>query len=160
MILLFFLISFSSISTSFAMIVSHTPEELYEIYDIIIFGEVLDYVDVGTDSHYDVKVIQYLKNSQSDDVIQVIGSGVHHEGVWVEDSTVFEIGERVVLYIEKNDDSLRIGPYSFSTQLDIQNPYWYFPYRWIVILVAIVGITAFLVWRKRKLKSDAKPQKN
>ena len=149
-ILLFFAILFSIIPQSDALIVSHTPEELYEIYDIIVFGEILDYVDMGTNSHYDVKVIQYMKNAQPDDVIQVIGSGVHHEGVWVEDSTIFEIGERAVLYIENDNNSLRIGPYSFSTQLDIVNAYWYYPYRWIVVLAVAIGIIGFLVWRKRK----------
>ena len=91
-----------------------------------------------------------MKNAQPDDVIQVIGSGVHHEGVWVEDSTIFEIGERAVLYIENDNNSLRIGPYSFSTQLDIVNAYWYYPYRWIVVLAVAIGIIGFLVWRKRK----------
>ncbi|MCE9651652.1 MAG: hypothetical protein K8Q89_01120 [Nitrosarchaeum sp.] len=139
-----------SISQSSALIESHTPEELYDIYDIIVLGEILDYADMGTVSLYDVKVIRYLKNSQSGEILQVIGSGVHGKMMWIEDSTVFEIGERAVLYLENDDDTLRIGPYSFSTQLDIENPYWYFPYRWIMILGTIIGIIAFLVWRKRK----------
>ena len=67
-ILSFFVILFSIIPQSDALIVSYTPEELYEIYDIIVFGAILDYVDVGTNSHYDVKVIQSLKNAQPDDV--------------------------------------------------------------------------------------------
>ena len=133
-----------------ALIVSYTPEELYEVYDIIVFGEILDYTDIGTHSHYDVKVIRYLKNSQPDEVIQVIGSGAHGEGVWVEDSTIFEIGERVVLYLDSDDNALQVGPYSFSTQTDIVNPYWYFPYRWIMVLAVAIGISGFFIWRKRK----------
>jgi len=139
-----------SISQSSALIESHTPEELYDIYDIILLGEILDYTDVGTVSLYDVKVIRYLKNSQSVEILQVIGSGVHGKMMWIEDSTVFEIGERAILYLENDDNTLIIGPYSYSTQLDIENPYWYFPYRWIIILGAIIGIIAFLAWKKRK----------
>jgi len=134
-----------------ALIAKHTPEELYDIFDIIVFGEILDYTDMGTSSHYDVKVIRYLKNSQPDEVIQVIGSGVHSEGVWVEDQTVYEIGEKVVLYLDsEKDNTIRIGAYSFSTQLDIVNPYWYYPYRWIIVLAVAIGTIGFLIWRKRK----------
>ncbi len=143
-------ILFSLIPTSFALVVSHTPEELYDIYDIIVFGSIIEYTDVGTHSLYDVQVIRYLKNTQSDEVLHVVGSGVHDEGVWVEDSTVFEIGERVVLYLDNDDNTLQIGPYSFSTQFDIDNPYWYYPYRWIVVLSVAIGIIGFLIWRKRK----------
>ena len=140
-----------SLIPAFAMIVSHTPEELYDIYDIIVFGEILDYTDVGTSSLYDVQVIRYLKNPQPDEVIQVIGSGAHGEGVWVEDSTIFEIGERAVLYLEREqNNALRVGPYSFSTQLDIDNPHWYYPYRWLILLGSIIGIIGFVVWRIRK----------
>ena len=139
-----------SISQSSALIESHTPEELYDIYDIIVLGEILDYTDMGVVSLYDVKVIRYLKNSQPDEVIQLVGSGAHGKMTWIEDSTVFEIGERAILYIENDNNTLRIGPYSYSTQLDIENPYWYFPYRWIIVLGAIIGIVVFLVWRKRK----------
>ena len=71
-ILLAFVI-FSMLSPSYALIASYTPEELYEIYDIIILGEILDYTDIGTSSHYDIKVIQSLKNSQPDEILQVIG---------------------------------------------------------------------------------------
>jgi len=152
-ILLIIIIGLSGVfftSQASALIASYTPEELYEIFDIIVVGEILDYTDIGTHSHYDVKVIRYLKNSQPDEVIQVIGSGVHGEGVWVEDSTVFEIGERVVLYLDSDDNALQVGPYSFSTQTDIVNPYWYFPYRWIMVLAVAIGIIGFLVWRKRK----------
>ncbi len=144
---------FSLIPQSDALVVSKTSEELYENSDMIVFGEILDYADLGHDSLYDIKVIRYLKNPQSDELIQAIGSGVHSEGIWVEDSTVFEIGEKAILYLEKDkDNSLRIGPYSFSTEFDIDNPYWYYPYRWIMILSAAVGIIGFLVWRKRKRK--------
>lgn len=140
----------NAIPQASALIVAHTPEELYEIYDIIVFGEILDYADMGTNSHYDVKVIRYLKNSQPDEVIQVIGSGVHHDGVWVEDSTIFEIGERVVLYLDSDDDTLQVGPYSFSTQMDTVNPFWYYPYRWIVVLAVAIGGIGFFIWRNRK----------
>jgi len=149
-VLLFLMILFPIFPQSNALIISHTPEELYEIYDIIVFGEILDYADIGTNSHYDVKVLQYVKNSQPDDVIQVIGSGVHQKGIWVEDSTIFEIGERAVLYIENDNNSLKIAPYSFSTQLDIVNEYWYYPYRWVMVLAVVIGIIGFLTWRKRK----------
>lgn len=139
------------IPQSDALIVSQTPEELYENSDMIVFGEILDYTDLGHDSIYDIKVIRYLKNPQSNDLIQAIGSGVHSKEIWVEDSTVFEIGEKAMLYLENDkDDTLRIGPYSFSTEFDIGDPYWYYPYRWIMILSVIVGIVGFLVWRKRK----------
>ena len=110
---------FSMLSPSYALIASYTPEELYEIYDILILGEILDYTDIGTSSHYDIKVIQSLKNSQPGEILQAIGSGVHYDGVWIEDSTIFEIGEIAILYVENNSNTLQIGPYSYSAQLDL-----------------------------------------
>ena len=34
-------------------------------------------------------------------------------------STIFEIGEIVILYIENNGNTLQIGPYSYSAQVDL-----------------------------------------
>ena len=101
-------------STSFGMLVAKTPEELYHESDIILIGKITDAKSSvehrATD--YTISVERYLKNDLNESTIQITSSGCKNCSPQIEDEPIFATGDRVLLYLNKVDNTYQISPYS------------------------------------------------
>jgi len=97
-----------------ALLEYQTPLELYTKHELIVIGKVISLTETSkVETLYNIKVEQYLKNPKPYDLIDAYGTGTNNGGIWIEDGTVFEIGDRVLLYLFKEGGKYRISPYSF-----------------------------------------------
>ena len=138
-----------------AILVAKTDQELYNEHDVILIGTVIKaegrLFERVTD--YSIAVEKYLKNDLGPEV-QLLASGKKDSNIWVEDETIFEKGDRVLLYLIKNADSYQISPYSHVLEdgstipIDVE-PCCDFTIP-LIIGIAITGVVSFFLWRKRK----------
>jgi len=99
---------------SSALLEYQTPLELYKNHELIVIGKVISLTEISKqETIYNIKVEEYLKNPKPYDLIDAYGLGTKNGGVWIEDQTVFEIGDRVLLYLYKENGKYKISPYSF-----------------------------------------------
>jgi len=93
-------------------IVPQTVTQLYKESDIILVGNVtsVEITPSGIYTFYQVKVEQYLKNSLQNDTITAVGSGPN--GGHPPPDPRFMVGDRVRLYLEKEDGVYMISMYS------------------------------------------------
>ncbi len=105
---------FSVIQSANAMLVAKTPLELYNEHELIVTGKVISLTEISNrETIYNVKVEEYLKNPKPYDIIDAYGLGAKNGGIVIEDDTIFEIGDRVLLYLYKEDGKYKISQYSF-----------------------------------------------
>ena len=101
-------------NTSFGMLVGKTPEELYHESDVILIGKIItakgDTEQRATD--YTISVERYLKNDLNESKIQITSSGCKSCNPQIEDEPIFATGDRVLLYLNKVDNTYQISPYS------------------------------------------------
>ncbi len=101
-----------SISLAEGRISPMTVLQLYKDSDMILVGNVTsaEMDSSGIYTFYHVKVEQYLKSSQKNDTITVVGSGPN--GGHPPPDPKFSVGDRVRLYLEKEDGMFMISMYS------------------------------------------------
>lgn len=89
-----------------------TVLQLYKESDIILVGNVTsaEITPSGIYTFYHVKIEQYLKGPQQNDTIAVVGSGP--SGGHPPPDPKFMVGDRVRLYLEKQDGMYMISMYS------------------------------------------------
>jgi len=103
-----------SVNQASAFLESQTPLELYNNHELIVIGKVISLTEKSNlETLYNVKVEEYIKNPKPYDLIDAYGTAAKNGGIWIEDQTVFEIGDRVLLYLYKEDEKYKISPYSF-----------------------------------------------
>jgi hypothetical protein len=97
-----------------------TPLNLFNEHELILIGKVISATPISPFvTQYDVKVEQYVKNPKSYDMITVRGGGVKDSNYQdPKTDTIFEEGNRVLLYLNKKDDWYVVSGYSFSAPLD------------------------------------------
>ena len=93
-------------------IVTQTVMQLYKESDMILVGNVtsVEIDSSGIHTFYHVKVEQYLKSQQQNDTITVVGSGPN--GGNGPPDPKFMVGDRVRLYLYKEDGMYMISMYS------------------------------------------------
>ena len=104
-------------SNANALLVGKTKDQLYNEHDVILIGNITKAEGQPFDrvTDYTVSVEKYLKSDLGPQ-LQLSASGKKGSNLLVEDETIYEVGDRVLLYLIKDDMSYQISPY--STVLD------------------------------------------
>lgn len=94
------------------------PQEEYVNSDIVVIGKVISAVPFSsTYTKYQIQVEQYLKNPHNQDVITVIAEGTNK--TMVEQGrgpdTVYDVGQRVLLYLKNENGNYVAWYFSHST---------------------------------------------
>lgn len=101
-----------------ALLEYQTPLELYNNHELIVIGKVISLTEISNrETIYNVKVEEYLKNPKPYDLIDAYGLGAKNSGMASSIDTIFEIGDRVLLYLNKENEKYKISPYSFKAPL-------------------------------------------
>jgi hypothetical protein len=115
-IFIFFLVSVSVLVLSQnanALLVGKTDDQLYNEHNVILIGKIIKaegrFSERVTD--YTISAEKYLKNDLGEQ-LQLSSSGKKDSNLWVEDELIFDVGDRVLLYLVKNGNSYQISPYS------------------------------------------------
>ncbi|MGH9878945.1 MAG: hypothetical protein ACRD5H_15050, partial [Nitrososphaerales archaeon] len=112
---------FSSFQNADANLVYKTTKELYDGADLVVIGRITDSAARCEGSqiwtHMQIAVEDSAKNPQNIKTLtgKSYGGRIGNYGVWMEDSPIFNKGDRAFLYLykEKPDDAIyRISPYS------------------------------------------------
>lgn len=91
------------------------PPARYFNSDIVLIGKVVSSTPFSpTDTKYGIKVEQYLKNPQSTDTMTVIASGTN-KSIGMTADTVFNVGQRVFLYLKQDQGNYIVWWYSHPT---------------------------------------------
>ncbi len=91
------------------------PPAKYFNSDIVLIGKVISSTPFSpTDTKYEIKVEQYLKNPQSQDAITVIASGTN-KTIGMTADTIFDVGQRVFLYLKQDKGNYVVWWYSHPT---------------------------------------------
>jgi len=139
-------------SNANASLVAKTDEQLYNEHDVILIGNITKSEGRPFDrvTDYTVSVEKYFKSDLGSQ-LQLSASGKKGSNLIVEDETIYEVGDRVLLYLIKDDMSYQISPY--STILDVTTidyePCCDFTIP-VIVAAAVIGVICFMIWRKRK----------
>lgn len=114
-ILVFSIIAFG-ISDSFALLVEKTTLEQYQENDIILIGNVtsLEENPLEGSTQYEINVEKFIKNPQSSNTISVFGTGAKGSQIHLSIEQIYNVNERVFLFLNEKDGQYQISPYSFS----------------------------------------------
>ncbi|GEM_PF-5249036 len=139
-------------SNANALLVAKTEDQLYNEHDVILIGSITKAEGQSFDrvTDYAVSVEKYLKSDLGPQ-LQLSASGKKDSNLIVEDETIYEVGDRVLLYLIKDGMSYQISPYSTildATTIDYE-PCCDFTIP-VIVVVAVIGIIYFMIWRKRK----------
>jgi len=97
-----------------AMLVYQTPLELYNNHELAVIGKIISLTEISKrETIYNIKVEEYLKNPKPYDFMDAYGLGAKNSGIAGKEDTIFEIGDRVLLYLYKEDGKYKISHYSF-----------------------------------------------
>ena len=87
-----------------------SPQDLYKASDMVFYGQVISkQAGSGSDYYYQIKVQTFFKNPQMSDSITVAG---HKPSEGHVAYPQFEIGDKAIFYIEKQEGINVISPYS------------------------------------------------
>ena len=141
----------NSSTTAFALLVAKTPEELLEESDVVIIGTVTKASGRTFEriTDYTISVEKYLKNDLNQQTIEISSSGKKDSEMWVEDEPIFDTGERVLLYLNRQGNSYVISPYSTVLENDGNYEFQPAPSRILIIIagfVAVAGTTVGIVY--------------
>lgn len=109
-----------------------SPQDKFNAADVILTGEIISISKPvpppnmlsSLDTIYEVRVDQYIKNSQEQDNISVIARGGPDAQIGPRSSNVdFDVGEQVYLYLSEDDGELfRINPFtSYRIEIPCQS---------------------------------------
>jgi len=107
------LINVVPLQNASGFLIAETPLQTYHNSDIILIGKVasLQKTSNFTETyHYDIKVEEYINNKQTNSTISVIASGSS-----IPSPPKFEIGDRVLLILDKEDGNYVVSANSFKT---------------------------------------------
>ncbi len=91
------------------------PSAKYFNSEIVLIGKVVSSAPFSpTDTKYEIKVEQYLKNPQSQDTVTVVASGTN-KSIGMTADTVFNVGQRVFLYLKQDQGNYVVWWYSHPT---------------------------------------------
>ena len=98
----------------FAELIAMTPLELYNSSEIILVGKVISLREDPSqhETEYDIRVEQYLKNPKPYSLITAVGAGT--KSAPAEDDPLFDQGDRVLLYLNQQNEKYLIHPFSFK----------------------------------------------
>ena len=152
------------------MLVAKTPEELYTELDVIIVGKITiakENVEQRV-TDYTISVEKYLKNDLNQLTLEITSSGCKGCSPQIEDEPIFDSGDRVVLYLNRDGSSYQISPYStvlsdagyaeLSKKLEDAATYEKLIPQLIIVGIAssAVTVSGIIVYRKiRKKRNDA-----
>ena len=88
-----------------------SPQDLYKQSEMVLYGQVLSRQDgSGPDYYYyNIKVLTYFKNQQKADFVTVAG---HKPTAGILAYPQFDVGDKALFYIVKEDQILAISAYS------------------------------------------------
>lgn len=96
--------------------VAETPLQVYYNNDLILIGKVTSLKNTGNFTEiyqYDIQVEEYVKNKQSNSTISAIGISNS-----IPSSPKFDVGDRVLFILDKQDGNYVISPDSIKTVPD------------------------------------------
>lgn len=94
-------------------LIAQTPLQTYHNSDIILIGTVTSLqktINSFETYHYDVQVEEYIKNKQTNSTLSVIASANS-----IPSPPKFEIGDRILLILDKEDGNYVVSTNSFKT---------------------------------------------
>ncbi|MDE1725534.1 MAG: hypothetical protein KGH76_06530 [Thaumarchaeota archaeon] len=112
-------------------LIAETPLQTYHGSNTILIGKIISLQKTGNfteEYHYSIQVEEYIKNKQSSSTISVIASGSS-----IPSPPKFEIGDRVLLILDKENGNYVVSPNSFKTIPGCSSHemlgFWVFPYE-------------------------------
>ena len=101
-----------------AMLVRKTTLELYVENELILVGKVISLNEIPAENQteYQIKVERYLKNPQSYDTITAIGRGTKSGELRTSIDKIFNVSDRVLLFLNKKQGNYIISPFSVNAE--------------------------------------------
>lgn len=116
MIIMLFLVFAFTISDSFAYLMEKTNLEQYQENEIILIGNVVNLTETPSEgfTEYEIKVEKFIKNPQTLNTLFVIGNGAKSSDIHLSIEQIYNVDDRVFLFLNEKDDEYRVSPYSFN----------------------------------------------
>jgi hypothetical protein len=108
---IFTILTMTAIKNVSGLLVAETPLQTYNSADLILVGKVTSVEkmsDIFIQYQYNVQVEEYVKNKQTNSTISVIASGSS-----IPSPPKFEVGQRVLFLLDKEDGNYVVSPNSF-----------------------------------------------
>lgn len=105
--------SIAPLQNATGLLMAETPLQTYHNSDVILIGKVTSFQETRNfprEYHYAIQVEEYIKNKMPNSTINVIGSGSS-----IPSPPKFEIGDRVLLILDREDGNYSVSPNSFKT---------------------------------------------
>jgi hypothetical protein len=114
-LLIFSIVAFG-LSDSYAYVLPKTNLELYQENETILVGNVISLIENPTEgfTEYEINVEKFMKNPQTSSTVFVIGSGAKSSEIHLSIEHIFNVNDRVFLFLNEVDGEYQISPYSFS----------------------------------------------
>ena len=111
----FSILSFG-ISDSFAILAEKSALEQYQENEIILIGNVASLTEHPAEglTEYEIEVEKFMKNPQTSNTITAMGTGVESSEIQVSTDKIFNVNDRVFLFLNELDGEYHISPYSFN----------------------------------------------
>jgi len=96
-----------------------TKLDLYMENELIFVGFVefeTENIETGN-TLYEIKVEQFIKNSQNDERITVVGEGMRNDEIKSSIQKFFNVGDRVLIFANKINEEYQISPYSVNAKI-------------------------------------------
>ena len=120
-ILVFSVIGFG-VSDSYSLLVPKSTLELYQENEIILIGNVSSLTENASEgfTDYEIKIEKFMKKTTvltSSSTIFATGSGAMSSEIHHSTEKIFNVNDRVFLFLNEKDGKYKISSYSFNAQL-------------------------------------------
>jgi hypothetical protein len=114
-VMVFSVITFGN-SDSFGILLEMTILEQYQKNEIILIGSVESLIENPSKgvTEYEINVEKFMKNPQSSSTLFVMGTGAQSSEIHLSIEQIFNVGDRVFLFLNESDGQYQISPYSFN----------------------------------------------
>lgn len=109
----------SSVNQAYAPLMGKSTEQLYNESAIIVVGNVISAAEIqnGTRTEYVIQPQEYLKPTNPENMTQTINAqGIGSKNHYVLYFRTYQVGDRALFFLQKENDYYLISPYSIGTQ--------------------------------------------
>ena len=113
--MMLFVIAFG-MSDSYAYLLEKTTLEQYLENEIILIGNVTALTENLSEgsTEYEINVEKFIKNPQTSNTLFVTGTGAKSSEIHLSIEQIYNVGDKVFLFLKEIDGKYQISPYSFS----------------------------------------------
>jgi hypothetical protein len=110
--------------SALGLLVYHTQQQNLDQSDVVVEGTVINASGRAFEriTNYTIAVERYLKHDLHQNILYVIGVGKKNSTLMSEDEPIFDVGQQVLLYLNKDGNEYKLSPYSYVLLRNTANP--------------------------------------